>query len=88
MDQLKSMSDYAAGKKKQMKNENVETDDDMFQHDEADSTIISHVLRAASEGKHFIRVIKCHDDVFVFLVYWVYKNKIKAKVQMEKWDGT
>ena len=66
----------------------METDDDMFQHDEADITIISHVLRAASEGKNVIRVKSDDSDVFVLLVYWVYKKKIKAKVQMEKWDGT
>ena len=68
--------------------ENVETDDDMFQHDEADITIISHVLRASSEGKNVIRVKSDDSDVFVLLVYMVYKKKIKAKVQMEKWDGT
>ena len=68
--------------------ENVETDDDMFQHDEADITIISHVLRATSEGKNVIRVKSDDYDVFVLLVHWVYKKKIKAKVQMEKWGGT
>ena len=68
--------------------ENVETDDDMFQHDEADITIISHVLRASSEGKNVIRVKSDDSDVFVLLVYMVYKKKIKAKVEMEKWDGT
>ena len=59
--------------------ENVETDDDMFQHDEADITIISHVLRASTEGKNVIRVKSDDSDVFILLVYWVYKKKIKAK---------
>ena len=68
--------------------ENVETDDDMFQHDEADITIISHVLQAASEGKKVIRVKSDDTDVFVLLVYWVYKKNIKAKVHMQKWDST
>ena len=35
--------------------ENVETDADMFQHDEANITIISHVLRAASEGQKCVK---------------------------------
>ena len=58
--------------------ENVETDDDRFQHDEADITVISHVLKAASEN--VIRVKSDDTDFFVLLVYWVYKKKIKAKV--------
>ena len=66
----------------------METDDDMFQHAKADITIISHVLLAASEGKNVIRVKSDDSDVFVLLVYMVYKKKIKAKVQMQKWDST
>ena len=34
----------------------MERDDDMFQHDQADITIISHALRAASEGKNVIMI--------------------------------
>ena len=58
----------------------METDDDRFQHDEADITIISHVLQAASEGKNVISVKLDDTDVFVLLVYWIYKKKIKASV--------
>ena len=34
-----------------------------------------------------IRILLDDTDVFVLLVYWVYRNKIQATVQMERWDG-
>ena len=45
-------------------------------------------MQAASEGKKVIKVKSDDTDVFVLLVYWVFKKKIKAKEQMEKWNGT
>ena len=34
-----------------------------------------------------IRVFSDDTDVFVLLVYWVYRAAIRCKVQMERWDG-
>lgn len=66
----------------------VETDDDMYSHDEADVTIVSHMLAASCAGKNIIRIKSDDTDVFVLLVYWVYKADVQSQVQLEKWDGT
>ena len=66
-------------------------DDDMFHHGEADIAMISYVLRAANSGNSVVRVLCDDTDVFVLLVYWVYwmyREKLECKVQMERWDGT
>ena len=59
----------------------------MFNHDEADITMISHLLMAAESGAQVIRILSDDTDVFVLLVYWVYQRKIQATVQMERRDG-
>ena len=59
-----------------------------FGHDEADITMISYVLVAATSAKGVIRVLSDDTDVFVLLVYWVYQADLQCKVQMERWDGT
>ena len=61
-------------------------DDGAFSHDEADITMISYVLQAAYAGKNVIRVLSDDTDVFVLLVYWVYKAALQCKVQMERWN--
>ena len=63
-------------------------DDGVFQHDEADVTMVSYVLEAARRGKEVIRVLSDDTDVFALLVYWVYRAEVQCKVQMERWDGT
>ncbi len=62
--------------------------DEAYKHDEADITIISYVLQAAESGKAVIRVLSDDTDVFVLLVYWVWRTQIQARVQMERWDHT
>ena len=42
-----------------------------FEHEEADVTMISHLLQAAESGKSVIRILTNDTDVFVLLVYWV-----------------
>ena len=61
--------------------------DGVFNHDEADITMISYLLMAAESDTRVIRILSDDTDVFVLLVYWVYRNKIQATVQMERWDG-
>ena len=63
-------------------------DDSAFDHDEADITIISYVIEAAKCGKDVIRVLSDDTDVFELLVYWVYREKMMSRVQVERWDGT
>ena len=63
-------------------------DDSAFDHDEADITMILYVIEAAKCGKDVIRVLSDDSDVFVLLVYWVYREEMTSKVQMERWDGT
>ena len=61
--------------------------DGVFAHDEADITMISYLLMAAEFGTRVIRILSDDTDVFVLLVYWVYRYDIQATVQMERWDG-
>ena len=56
-------------------------------HEEADIIIISYVLEAVKAGKECIRVVSDDTDVFVLLVYWVWKLDIDKTVQMQKWNG-
>jgi len=44
-------------------------DDGAFSHDEADVTMVSYAIQAASHGKSVIRVFSDDTDVFVLLVY-------------------
>ena len=64
-------------------------DDGVFDHDEADVTMVSYVLKYANNGKGVIRVLSDDTDVFVLLVYWVYQADLEllCKVQTEWWDG-
>ncbi len=62
--------------------------DGKFNHNEADITMISYLLLSADSDTQVIRILSDDTDVFVLLVYWVHKNEIQAKVQMERWDGT
>ena len=71
--------------------ENVSTEsraDATFDHDEADITLISYLLQDAEPGK-VIRIVSDDTDVFVLLVYWIWKANLvnKCRVQMERWDG-
>ena len=59
----------------------------VFNHDEADITMMSYLLKTAQCDTDVIRILSDDTDVFVLLVYWVYRNKIQATVQMERWDG-
>ena len=44
-----------------------------FEHEEADVTMIAHLLQAAESGQSVIRIITDDTDVFVLLVYCVWK---------------
>ena len=50
-------------------------------------TMIAHLLQAAERGKSVIRILTDDTDVFVLLVYWVWKMQLHSAVQMERWNG-
>ena len=58
-----------------------------FEHDEADVTMVVYLFQAAEGGKSVIRILTDDTDVFVLLVYWVWKMQLHSAVQMERWNG-
>ena len=58
-----------------------------FDHDEADVSMISYLLQETYE-ESTIRIISDDTDVFVLLVYWVWKgNRLEtSSVQMQRWN--
>ena len=58
-------------------------------HEEMGVIIISYVLQAVGEGKNVVRVLCDGTDVFVFLVFWMWRNQLvdKCQMRMERWDG-
>ena len=61
-----------------------------FGHEEADGTIISYVMQAVGEGKNVVRVFCDDTDVFVLLVFWMWRNQLvdTCQMQIERRDGT
>jgi len=49
--------------------------------------MIAYMLQAAEFGKDVIRILSDSTDVFVMLVYWVWKMQLHYSVQMERWNG-
>ena len=47
--------------------------DGVFSHEEADITMISYLLIAAEYDTPVIRILSDDTDVFMLLVYWVYR---------------
>ena len=69
----------------------IDTQDTVaFGHEEADVTIIRYVLKAVGEGKNVVRVFCDDTDVFVLLVFWMWRNQLvdTCQMQIERWDGT
>ena len=58
-----------------------------FEHEEADVTMIAHLLQAAESGQSVIRILTDDTDVFVLLVYCVWKMQLHSAVKMERWNG-
>ena len=58
-----------------------------FEHEEADVTMIAHLLQAAESGQSVIRILTDDTDVVVLLVYCVWKMQLHSAVQMERWNG-
>ena len=65
---------------------NVETDDEIYSDNEADVTMVTHMLAAANALKKIIRIKSNDTTIFILLVYWVYKTLIKSLFLLEKWN--
>ena len=61
--------------------------DGAYSHDEADVTMVVSLLKEAGHGR-VMRVLSDDTDVFVLLVYWVWKAQLSCSVQMKPWDGS
>ena len=58
-----------------------------FEHDKTGVTMIAYLLQAAESGKSLIRILTDDTDLFVLLVYWVWKMQLHSVVQVERWNG-
>ena len=65
----------------------VGREESMYSHDEADITIIIYFLEAVKNGKNIVGVISDDTDVFVLLIYWVWRLQMTARVQLDRWCG-
>ena len=52
-----------------------------------DYNLTIYLLQATESGKSVIRILTDDTDVFVLLVYWVWKMQLHSAVQMERWNG-
>ena len=61
----------------------------MCGHEEADVTIISYVMQAVGEANNEVRVLSDDTDVVVLLVFWMWRNELvdKCQMQMDRCDG-
>ena len=65
-------------------------DTGVFRHEEAEVTIISYVLQAVGSGNNVVRIL-CEDtDVFVLLVFWMWRNQLvdKCQLRMERYSAS
>ena len=58
-----------------------------FNHEEADVNIIRYLL-LLHEDKSHVQVTADGTDIFLLLVYHVWRQKLTTKVSMKKHDGT
>ena len=61
--------------------------DSFVTNEEADISMISHMLDALKNGATTIRILCDDTDVFVLMVYWCWKTGTTCHLQMGKWDG-
>ena len=59
----------------------------MYSYDEADITTISYLLEDVKNGKNIVRMINDDTDVFVLLMFWVWRLQMTARVQLDRWCG-
>ena len=50
-------------------------------------TMIAYMLQAAEFSKDVIRILSDDTEVFVMLLYWIWKMQLHCSVQLERWNG-
>ena len=60
----------------------VGRDESMYSHNEADIVIISYLLEAVTNGKNIVRVISDDTDIFLLLIFLVWRLQMTARVQL------
>ena len=63
----------------------VGKDESIYSHDEADITTIRYLLEAVKNGKNIERVISNDTDVFVLLIYRVWRLQMTARDRSLVW---
>ena len=63
-------------------------DTGVFRHEEEDFTIISYVLLTVGSGNNVVRILCDDTDVFVLLVFWMWRNQLvdKCQLRMERYS--
>lgn len=59
----------------------------MFNHEEADVNTVIYLLSLQEEKKH-IQVVADDTDIFVLLVFFVWKHKVATQISMKKHNGS
>ena len=58
-----------------------------YEQDKTGVTMIAYLLQAAESGTSVIRILTDDTDIFVLVLYWVWKMHLHSAVQMERWKG-
>ena len=59
----------------------------IFDHEEADVSMVSYANKFATEGKKEIQILADDTDVFVLLMHWFHKHCLNSLVTLRKFDG-
>ena len=65
----------------------LEDVDNIFEHEEADVSMVSYANKFAKEGKKEIQILADDTDVFVLLMHWFHKHCPNSHVTLRKFDG-
>ena len=57
-----------------------------YEHDKTGVTMIAYLLQGAESGTSVIRILTDDTDIFVLVLYWVWKMHLHSTVQMERWQ--
>ena len=61
--------------------------DNIYDHEEADASMVSYANKFAKEGKKEIQILADDTDVFVLLMHWFHKHRPNSHVTLRKFDG-
>ena len=64
-----------------------EREESIYRHDEAEITVISYLLEATRNGKNTVRVITDDTDIFILLIFSLWRLQMTAGVQLDRRHG-